>query len=68
MNTFHIVTVDNTWTDETTTVQDCEARGFEVAPSRRFGEFQLFHAGHMVGWLFASKAEQIAFLAARGAV
>lgn len=64
----YLVTTNNTWTNEPTTVDAVVAKGFTVAPSRRFGNFQIFRNGVMLGWLFASQAEQVAFLQSKGLI
>ncbi len=66
--TFYLVGANNTWSTEPTTISSAEAKGFDVAPSRRFGDFQLWMNGKMCGWLFSSKKDQFNFLVSNGII
>lgn len=65
---FFMVSVKNTWTNQPVTLEEIKLRGFEVVPSRRSGDFQMFLNGIMCGWLFRDQAEQIAFLRSKGLI
>ena len=66
---FFIVTVENSYSSEALTVEQLQAKGFKVAPARRSGAYNVYsQSGSMLGWLFASQAEQIAFLQSRGVI
>jgi len=58
----YLVGTNNTWTTEATTLENVRAQGFEVQPSRRVGDFQIFSNGIMCGWLFRDQTAQIDFL------
>jgi hypothetical protein len=68
MKTFYLVAVNNTWTKEPSTIEAAVSKGFEVLPSRRVGDFQMFRNGIMCGWMFSSQAEQISFLRSKGLI
>lgn len=61
---FYAVSINKqVWTKDQVSVQECEARGFSVAPARRVGELDVFHGIHKVAILFKTQADAASYAA-----
>ena len=55
---YYTVRIDKKdWTNETITLEEVEAKGFQVQPSRRIGDYDVFYEGKKVSTLFSDKKE-----------
>ena len=62
MNNYYMVRIDKkSWTKETVTIEETEARGFHVQPARRIGDMDVFYNNHKVAIMFESKIEAAKF-------
>jgi len=63
MKYFSVMANGKKWTKQEVTIDDLEARGFKVQPSRLYGDFDVFHGVQRVATLFKTQAEAMQHIA-----